>query len=271
VHAPGTMVIRYAGGLEPNMTRDSVLRVARVVEKLAKSGCPIRFEVNTRAFYYRSNLETFGVFKHTLFTSETRSTEDYRDWLMGADVSLIAYNFDEKTANYVRYSMANKMPECLASGSVLLAHGPAGYATIDHLAGTGGAVVVTEDSDAAVEQALRDLQAHPEKRAEIGAHGRATAFTRHNVFALRESLREIIARAATAQGPAVRTASSLLLMDLAADLLLEPSAALKRIETDAGLRDSIETALTGAYTPATLRTHFIRCRGHAMTMQKVSS
>lgn len=191
-HGPGSMLVRYAGGLEPNMTRASLLRIARVIETLGEQGCDIRCEINTRAFYFKPNLNDFGKFKYTRFTNEVLSPEIYKRWLMQADVTLVVYNFDAATADYTKYSMANKMPECLASGSVLFAHGPSGLATIDYLARVDGAVVVTEDSDAAVEAALRALQADPARRAYLASKARALAFEKHNIVRLRENFRQIL-------------------------------------------------------------------------------
>ncbi|WP_370240681.1 6-hydroxymethylpterin diphosphokinase MptE-like protein [Pararhodobacter marinus] len=279
VHAPGTMVIRYAGGLEANMTRSSVLRIARVVEKLGEAGCDIRFEINTRAYYYQRNLKDFGGFNHTHFTAEALSPEAYKASLMNADVTLIAYNFDEKTGDYVKYSMANKMPECLASGAVLLAHGPKGFATIDYLNRVDGAVVVTENSDAAIEKVLRALQEDPARRSELAAKTRTQAFTRHNVFRLRDHLRELMARAASthvphvSEAPAEDAQSELSpawhLLMLASRLLVQPAETLGRIEADTKVKALVERALKASETDAKLRMHYSKCLAYAQKSLKV--
>src|SRR3546814_2418481 len=58
---------------------------------------------------------------------------EYERTLAKSDALLIAYNFDPASTGYIGYSLANKMPECLASGAPLLAYGPRGVATIDYL------------------------------------------------------------------------------------------------------------------------------------------
>jgi hypothetical protein len=137
----------------------------------------------------------FGEFKHTTIGSETLTTEAYRKWLSAADVVVIAYNFDADTLRYVRYSMANKMPECLASGAVLLAIGPSEIATIDYLASTHAAVVINKESDAAVVDALKALKKDPDLRTRLSAAGHEVARTRHNIAALQEQLRGIFVQA----------------------------------------------------------------------------
>lgn len=277
-HRPGPMVVRYAGGLAENMTRASVLRIAKAIERLGKAGCDIRFEVNTRKAFYHANLKDLGNLKFTRFTAETLSNEDYRRWLVEADVSVIAYNFDTASADYVKYSMANKMPECLASGSVLFAHGPKGFATIDYLDEIEGAVVVTENSDAAVEAALKALQADPDRRAELAEKARETAFGRHNVRRLREDLR-LIAVEATRRRPSPAEATVATpqaggpdprLVSLTAQLLLDPAGTLQRIEAEAALKNMVAAALAASATDKGLGAHLERCIAFARKASKVA-
>ena len=270
-HTPGTMVVRYAGGLEPNMTRASVLRVARVIESLGKKGYDLRFEVNTRAAYYNRNLNDFGKFKHTRFTNNVLSAEGYKGWLMQADVTLIAYNFDPATADYVKFSMANKMPECLASGSVLLAHGPKGFATVDYLAGVDGAVVVTEDSDAAVDAALLALRADPEWRADLATKARATAFERHNIHRLREQMWLILSQAAKSADSVVarRVVQHMHPIALAAELLCAPADALHRIDRDAAVKETVARTLDPAFPDRQLSAHLENCIAFARKKTRV--
>ena len=195
-HKAGPMLVRYSGGLAADMTLTSVLRVARMVEKLADSGVPVTFEINTQKWWLDKSGAQFKDFKHTTISSEVLPTDTYRAWLSAADLVVIAYNFDPATLRYVQYSMANKTPECLASGAALLAIGPREIATIGYLAESGAAHVVDRDSDAAVEDALRQLQAQPERRAMLAAAGQTLATTRHNVDTLRDQLRGVFMAAA---------------------------------------------------------------------------
>jgi glycosyltransferase involved in cell wall biosynthesis len=195
-HARKQLRVRYAGGLAKNMTRDSVLRIARAVESLAEEGHPISFEINTQKWWYRETEEMFSGFNYTQLTSEDRPARAYRHWLSRGDVAVIAYNFDEETLRYVRYSMANKMPECLASGAVLLAHGPRDAATIDYLADKDFASVVTDQDDEAVKQQLLHLLQNPAERQAMSERARAFVFENHNLDQLGEKLRSLAADAA---------------------------------------------------------------------------
>jgi hypothetical protein len=199
-HETRRLLLRYSGGLAANMSLDSVLRIARVVELLAQKGYDISLEINTHTWWHNQSKDLFKSFKHTAIETFQRSPEEYRAWLSEADVAVIAYNFDENTHRYVRYSMANKMPECLASGAVVFAHGPLNLATIYYLASTEAAVVVKEPSEEAVASELITLLEKPHIRNKLARQGRKIAFARHNLIDLREELRSTIVQASNCGG-----------------------------------------------------------------------
>ena len=60
-------------------------------------------------------------------------TDDFPSRLAGADVLVLAYNFDEDSLRYIRLSMPNKLPEYLASGAPVLAVGPRAANGIDYV------------------------------------------------------------------------------------------------------------------------------------------
>ncbi|SER03517.1 hypothetical protein [Thalassovita taeanensis] len=190
-----TFVIRYAGGIAPDMNRASLLRVAEAVDILAKSGLDIRFEISTQSWWKKECDPLFASFPSTTLELADKTIPEYRRWISEADLLLIAYNFDETSLRYVQYSMANKMPECLASGAAVLAHGPMGTATIEYLSGDGIAKVVAESDVVALSAAIKELYETPETRLGIAAAGRARAVERHNIHKLREVFADIISQA----------------------------------------------------------------------------
>jgi GT2 family glycosyltransferase len=279
------LLIRYAGGLAANMTRAAVLRIARAVEALAGAGHDIRLEISTQPWWYEQSRELFADFTHTAIETRTRPVEEYRAWLREADAVAIAYNFDPDTLRYVRYSMANKMPECLASGAVLFAHGPADIATIGYLADSGAARVVTEDSDAAVQDALLALLQDPAQRSQLAGLGHGLATQRHNITALRRDLRNAIAGAADAQDRAdpasgeslldqvIRggqgASKTLLLTCVATELLLDPQITLRKLTARSDLRDAVDRALGALPDDNSAKAQYRRVAARAAVMQHV--
>ena len=190
-------VLRYSGGLAPDMSLQTLTDLAEAVEELAET-TPIRFEVNTRSHWIREQGGAFDAFPNTHLTNEEFSVEDYRAWIAGGDVSLIAYNFSDETRTYVGYSMANKLPECLASGSPLLAIGPRELATIDYMVDNGVGHVVAEPGVAPLVTALRKLIDDADYREALSREGRAFAFRYRSLDAARTLMRDLLQSAARA-------------------------------------------------------------------------
>lgn len=200
----GIFRLRFAGGLAPDMNRRSILKIAEAVERIGKTGVRISFQINTQKCWVDQTKETFAKFRHTQLRASTLTQPAYRKWLSQADAVLIAYNFDPDSLRYVQYSMANKMPECLASGAVLFAYGPRGAATIDYLDRSEAAVVVNEDSDAALEEALRELIKDSGRAEALARDARVLAFERLNVAMLRKKLYQHLLEACEGNVPRSR-------------------------------------------------------------------
>lgn len=177
----GHFVVRYAGSLAENMTLSTIRLVAEAIEKLAKNGADIAFEIKTRPIWKRRAAELFQSLEHTAFFTDDLSAVEYREWLQQADATVIGYNFDRKSVDYIKYSVANKLPECLASGAPLIAVGPAETSTLRKLSEINCAICITEPNSDLISVAIADLMSNPQGRAEIGARARATAFEKFNL------------------------------------------------------------------------------------------
>jgi len=189
-------VIRYAGALADNMTRESVLDVARAVEDLADK-FPITLEINTQPHWFDQAKNHLSKLKNTRVSIKSLTPNDYRAWLRGGDAVLIAYNFDRRSMDYARYSMANKMPECLASGAVVLVVGPKGVATVDYLDALECTQLVDEPSPEKLKAAIRELKADPNRRRNMAAAAQKVAFEKHNLKTVSGQFRRTVVEAVT--------------------------------------------------------------------------
>jgi len=145
--------IRYMGGLAEDMCWSTVDAVARVVQAMSRRFA-IRFEVYTMSWYLDGARQAWADLD-AVQVDKLVAAPDYAQALTSADALLVAYNFDERSIAYTRYSMSNKLPECLASGAPVLAVGPADICTISELATAEDAcVVVTSASPREIERAI---------------------------------------------------------------------------------------------------------------------
>ena len=203
--ASDRFVIRYAGSLAENMTLSTIALVAEAVERLADGGADIAFEIKTRPIWKRRAADLFSRFKYTSFFTDDLTAADYRAWLQRADATVIGYNFDPESVDYIKYSIANKLPECLASGAPLIAVGPAETTTLRKLSEIDCGIRITEPNMLRIASEIADLIANPRMRAEIGARARAVAFENFNLperrAALEKALTEIAAQTELTQLP----------------------------------------------------------------------
>jgi 6-hydroxymethylpterin diphosphokinase MptE-like protein len=170
-----TLLIRYSGAMAADMTLDSVRKMAGAVEKLAKN-YKIKFEINTGRQWLTEYGHYFKTLKHTSIFLNNKTPKEYRAWLSGADISLIAYNFSQETIDYVGLSMANKLPECLASGSLLFAVGPKELACMSYLRENNIGVVVDEVGEGPIQSALEELLIDRTKREALAKAGQEHGF-----------------------------------------------------------------------------------------------
>ena len=208
-HSAEPLLIRYVGALADDMGFASVADVARAVDALHEE-LGVRFEIYTAVPWKWKAEAAFRKLRGVSVREAGFSEEGYRRLLVGCHLLLIAYNFDADSIAYVRYSMANKMPECLASGVPVMAYGPMAIATVAYLAEQGVAEVVTTRDPALLETALRRFTGDPDYGRTLGARGRAFAFERHPAKAVRERLHASLSEAASQHGfaPGVKPKSS---------------------------------------------------------------
>lgn len=170
------ILVRYAGSLAPDTTRDSILDVARALSQLVDRGAPLRFEGQTQKVWQDRYGDLFQDLSGVAMRAAKLPAEAYRQWLCDADIVLIGYNFDDETRRYLQFSFANKTPEALASGAAVLAYGPKGLQTIDYLAGRKVAKVVSAPDVELLKAALTELMKNKHMREALGKTSRAHAF-----------------------------------------------------------------------------------------------
>ena len=183
-------VIRYAGALAEDMTFDSVSDVAEAIEALSMQ-ISIRLEIYTRPPWKAPAQQRFAGMK-SVSVLEQVSAQEYNLLLQGADALLLAYNFDDTSQSYIGYSMANKLPEYLASGTPVIAYGPADSATIAYVRELGCAEVIEQRSPQILREKIRSLAISTDRQAQLGKAGRDVAFSRHNVWKVGAELHQLL-------------------------------------------------------------------------------
>ena len=173
VSAAAPFVIRYMGGLADDMNYASVREIAAAVSSLQAS-CNVCLEIYTMDWYRSKAEQDFGKLPGVSIFPIVEASQ-YCSFLAEADALVIAYNFDPISIAYTRLSLANKMPECLASGVPLLAYGPEEVATIRYLKDADCAHVVCRQDTDCLAAAIRKLVDDKALCQNLGERGRKHA------------------------------------------------------------------------------------------------
>lgn len=184
--------IRYAGSMAEDMTLASLLDVAQAVQRLADLGFNTSLQINTRKTWAHLYGHRFRKFSSCRVTSNDLSDSEYRSFLQNADVQLIAYNFDDRSARYVQYSLANKLPECLISGAPLLVYGPTRIATVAFMAEHLPETVVSEPDISVLADKIEAFASSRSKREQIAERGREIALSRFQLENQQAKLRDTV-------------------------------------------------------------------------------
>ena len=135
----------YVGGLHLNRWK-SLLKLSKAIEEinefkkniLLKIYAPIQ-EINTYADY-------FNKYSSTQFAGSIKSYE-VASALSEADVLLHIESFEENYVKFTKYSLSTKIPQYMAAGKPILAYGPIGIASIEHIKQVNAGKVICENNE----------------------------------------------------------------------------------------------------------------------------
>jgi len=174
--ADSPFVIRYMGALADDMGFQSICDVAHSVSRLHNVQ-HVCLEIYTMEWCIPKARKALGCLPGVSILSLV-PREQYYQLISEADALVIAYNFDPASLVYARLSLANKLPECLASGSPIIGYGPTEFATISYLYDIGCAQLVTERSDDLIDSAISKLIDNPQLCHDLAQRARIYASTK---------------------------------------------------------------------------------------------
>lgn len=205
--------IRYIGGLADDMNFQSIVDIANSVSQLSQQ-LPIQLEIYTARFWQEKAVNAFSSLDNVHIHESNFSQQEYRQLLTTADALIIAYNFDAESIRYVKYSMANKLPECLASGTPVLAYGPLEVATISYAAETEVVNVVSERNLEQLKQTLHDFFINPGPFEKLAKTAQKVVFERHGKQQICHKFQTLLRKAATSDKPVRNLLCSLFMFEL---------------------------------------------------------
>ncbi|KXK03042.1 MAG: hypothetical protein UZ03_NOB001001725 [Nitrospira sp. OLB3] len=116
--------------------------------------------------------------------------------LAEADLLLLPYNFDERSARYIRFSLPTKAPAYMMSATPVLVYAPADVATARYADREGWGYVLSSQGEEAVQAALTLLMEDVALRERLGRRAQTVALVRHDAAQVRHAFWESLRAAA---------------------------------------------------------------------------
>ncbi len=156
IHKKKTFTLLYSGAITENTTKKALYKIAKQISLLPEE-VRIELEIRTQPwFFYDTVVDDFAALDNVKVTC-IRTSDSYYENLKNADALLITQNFSEEAINYLNFSLANKLSECLASNLPIIAFGPEQIYTFQLLKEFNAALNINIDSAEAVCQELLNL------------------------------------------------------------------------------------------------------------------
>lgn len=166
-HVNSPIKLVYAGNLLYGRA-EIIKKIAHSLEEFDKNGTKVSFEIYSNTMLSADENEYFSQSMCTRYMGR-QDYETIVKRLSEADIVLHAESFDEEQILKTKYSFSTKIIDCLQSGSILLAIGPSGLASIDYVKRIPGAFVIDNlnDLDEKISEILSDSDTFGERAEKI--------------------------------------------------------------------------------------------------------
>ena len=125
--ATGVVTIRYFGGIDYKMNASALYEFCSVIGKIPWAS----FEIYSNSGINKEMRGILNEFNNIKVLPSNLDEAAYQMALSGADVLMLAYNWDAKSVDYLKHSFSNKILDYISTGVPIIAVGPMGIPSID--------------------------------------------------------------------------------------------------------------------------------------------
>jgi glycosyltransferase involved in cell wall biosynthesis len=190
-------VLRYVGSIVPDGQRESLRDIARAVARLSADGIDVQLWIHSPAHEsaYLRDLSSPAV-----RIEGPPDPKSIARLLAGTDLLVLPYNFDARSARYIRLSLPTKAPAYMISGTPILVYAPGDVATARYATQEGWGYVVATRGEEAVMSAVRTLMQHTSLREQLGRRAREVAVARHDASVVKAAFWTALCEASRQRG-----------------------------------------------------------------------
>lgn len=170
-------VLRYVGSIVPDGQRNSLRDIAQAVGRLADEGLDVELRIHSPA---QESAYLRDLFSPAVRIEGPPDPTSVARLLAGTDLLVLPYNFDARSARYIRLSLPTKAPAYMMSGTPILVYAPGDVATARYAIREHWGYVVATRGEEPVMSAIRTLMENPALREQLGRRAREVAVARHD-------------------------------------------------------------------------------------------
>lgn len=188
-------IVRYVGSIVPDGQQEALRDICEAVASLNGSGVSVQMWVHSPKDQL-SHLRDSRFPPDCLHLSGPPSSETIATLLSEADLLVLPFNFDARSAQYVRLSMPTKVPAYMVSGTPVLVYGPLEMATVRYAERDGWGDVVSTPGILALREALSRLMHDQAAREHLGRRAQMLAQQNHDAAKIRPAFQAALSKAA---------------------------------------------------------------------------
>ena len=188
-------IVRYVGSIVPDGQRQSLMDIAQAVANLSAEGVCIQLRIHAPR-HESAYLHACGIPGDALHIEGPPDPESIASLLAGADLLVLPYNFDARSARYIRLSLPTKAPAYMVSGTPILVYAPGEVATADYAVREGWGYVVASPGQSGLMAALKRLMTDEPLREALGRRARHVALANHDAARVRAAFWNTLCAAA---------------------------------------------------------------------------
>jgi glycosyltransferase involved in cell wall biosynthesis len=183
-------VVRYAGSIVEDAQRDALRDVCRAVAALRSRG-------EAAEMWIHAPLNQSAYLRHESFDGVTLigvpDSSSIIELLSSADLLVLPFNFDTRSAEYMKLSMPTKVPAYMASGTPILVYGPKNSAVSYYAREEKWAWVVSEPDLNLLQSAIGRLKSDVKLREDYGRRAQQVAAKHHDAAVIRPAFQRLLA------------------------------------------------------------------------------
>lgn len=181
--------VLYAGRIGKG-TSNSVMSLAKAIEKLGQKNLNISFEIQTNELPpdFAQEIEKL---EHTCVNPYI-AYQKLPEKLCSADLLVLPMDFDKKNLDFIHLSMPTKVPEYMISGTPILVFAPPDTALSQYARAQKWAFIVNENSTKLLYNKIDEIVSNNELRKQYGQRAIELAGKYHNCTIIRENFRKYL-------------------------------------------------------------------------------